>query len=259
MTQTERRIYLIQRLLNEQPRYQDIEVPQIESEQRTLLRSLLNIRAPREIDDDFLTVQDEYLQEETAQKTVTDLSELSPVSDGLYLWQGDITTLRCDAIVNAANSGMTGCYVPCHRCIDNCIHTYAGIQLRQECAEIMRKQGHEEETGKAKITSAYNLPCKYILHTVGPIISGPLRPQDEELLASCYRSCLELAEKYHMKSIAFCCISTGEFHFPNDRAAEIAVQTVKEYRKNTNSDMKVIFNVFKKVDDQIYRNLLTAD
>ena len=259
MTQTERRIYLIQRLLDEQPRYQDIEVPQIESEQRTLLRSLLNVRAPREIDNDFLTVQDEYLQEETAQKGVTDLSELSPVSDGLYLWQGDITTLRCDAIVNAANSGMTGCYVPCHRCIDNCIHTYAGIQLRQECAEIMRKQRHEEETGKAKITSAYNLPCKYILHTVGPIISGPLRPQDEELLASCYRSCLDLAEKYHIKSIAFCCISTGEFHFPNDRAAEIAVQTVKEYRKNTNSDMKVIFNVFKDVDDQIYQNLLTAD
>jgi len=154
---------------------------------------------------------------------------------------------------------MTGCYVPCHSCIDNCIHTYAGVQLRQECAAIMREQGREEETGRAKITSAYNLPCKYILHTVGPIISGPLTRADEELLASCYRSCLELAEQYSVKSIAFCCISTGEFHFPNDRAAEIAVRTVKEYRAEHESEIQVIFNVFKDVDYKIYQNLLAAN
>ncbi|MCH5299755.1 MAG: protein-ADP-ribose hydrolase, partial [Ruminococcus sp.] len=169
-----------------------------------------------------------------------------------YLWQGDITTLRCDAIVNAANSGMTGCYAPCHGCIDNAIHTYAEVQLRLECARQMRLQGHEEETGKAKISPAYNLPCKFVLHTVGPIISDRVTKRDRELLASCYRSCLELAEQNGVKNIAFCCISTGEFHFPNDLAAEIAVETVKQYRGN----MEVIFNVFKDFDYEIYRDLL---
>lgn len=259
MTQAERRIYLIKHLLAEQPRYQVLSVPADTAEQKRLLRSLMNIRVPQPIGEDFLAVQDEYLQGELAQKGVADFADLMPVSEGIYLWQGDITTLRCDAIVNAANSGMTGCYVPCHGCIDNCIHTYAGIQLRQECAAIMREQGREEETGKAKITRAYNLPCKYVLHTVGPIITGPLTGQDEKLLASCYRSCLELAEQYGIKSIAFCCISTGEFHFPSDRAAEIAVRTVREYRSENNSNIKVIFNVFKDVDYEIYRNLLTAN
>ncbi|MDE7261972.1 MAG: protein-ADP-ribose hydrolase [Oscillospiraceae bacterium] len=257
MTQTERRITLIKRLLDEQPRYRKISVPHDETEQRRLLRSMMNVRIPQQLSNDFLMMQDEYLREELAQRGITDIIDLSPITNGMYLWQGDITTLRCDAIVNAANSGMTGCYVPCHRCIDNCIHTYAGMQLRLECAAIMQEQGHEEETGRAKITKAYNLPCKYILHTVGPIISGPLTVQDEDLLASCYRSCLELAERHSIKSIAFCCISTGEFHFPNDRAAEIAVQTVKQYKKQ-HSEVKVIFNVFKDVDYKIYRNLLTA-
>lgn len=261
MTQGERRTFLIQRLLNEQPRYKDMEIPQDEAEQKRLLRSLFNIRMPANISDDFLRVQDAYLQEEISEKGITDLADLSPASKGIYLWQGDITTLRCDAIVNAANSGMTGCYVPCHGCIDNCIHTYAGIRLRHACAEIMKKQGHEEETGKAKITPGYNLPCKYVIHTVGPIISASGEPtkKDRELLASCYHSCLELAEQSDVKSIAFCCISTGEFHFPNDKAAEIAVQTVKNYRARTGSDMEVIFNVFKDVDYKIYRRLLGAD
>jgi len=257
MTQTERRITLTKRLLAEQPRYRKIPIPHVETEQRQLLRSLMNVRVPQQLSDDFLTIQDDYLREELARKGITDIADLIPIADGIYLWQGDITTLRCDAIVNAANSGMTGCYIPCHGCIDNCIHTYAGIQLRLECAAIMREQGHEEETGRAKITGAYNLPCKYVLHTVGPIISGVLTKQDEELLASCYRSCLELAEQRGVQSIAFCCISTGEFHFPNDRAAEIAVQTVKQYKEQ--SEIKVIFNVFKDVDYKIYRNLLTAD
>ena len=259
MNQAERLKFLIQRLLDEQPRYKGLAIPQDKTEQKQLLRSLFNIRMPESISDDFLAVQDEYLQEENAAKGITDLADLSPVLKGIYLWQGDITTLRCDAIVNAANSGMTGCYAPCHGCIDNCIHTYAGIQLRLECAGIMKKQGHEEETGKAKITSAYNLPCKYVIHTVGPIISGPLTDTDKELLASCYRSCLELAEQNEVKSIAFCCISTGEFHFPNDKAAEIAVHTVKDYKEQSGSHMEVIFNVFKDIDYEIYRGLLGAD
>ena len=258
MTQTERRIFLIHRLLDEQSRYKDMAIPQDETEQKQLLRSLFNIRMPGNISDDFLNVQDEYLQEETAAKGITDPADLSPVSEGVYLWKGDITTLRCDAIVNAANSGMTGCYVPCHKCIDNCIHTYAGIQLRLACAKMMQRQGHEEETGKAKITAAYNLPCKYVIHTVGPIISANNGPsmKDKELLASCYCSCLELAEQNGVLSIAFCCISTGEFHFPNDQAAKIAVQTVNDYKEQTGSNMEVIFNVFKDIDYEIYRGLL---
>lgn len=250
---------MIKELLAEQPQYCGMPVPANDAEQKRLLRSLMNVRFPRPASESFLTIQDEYLQEELAQRGLTDLADLTPASEGIYLWQGDITTLRCDAIVNAANSGMTGCYVPCHGCIDNCIHTYAGVQLRQECAAIMRAQGREEETGKAKITRAYNLPCKYVLHTVGPIITGPLTGRDETLLASCYRSCLELAEQRGVTSIAFCCISTGEFHFPNERAAEIAVQTVREYQTNQNSKTQVIFNVFKDADYQIYRNILTAN
>ena len=259
MTQEQRQLYLIGELLSEEPQYKNMAIPQNLEEQKRLLRSLMNVRRAKKINSDFLEIQNEYLREEIALKGITDLEDLLPVSMGIYLWQGDITTLRCDAIVNAANSGMTGCYVPCHGCIDNCIHTYAGVQLRLECARIMKMQGHEEETGKAKITSAYNLPCKYVLHTVGPIISGPLTQTDKDLLASCYRSCLELAEQNGVKSIAFCCISTGEFHFPNDKAAEIAVQTVKEYKKQTNSDMEVVFNVFKDVDYEIYRRLFCAD
>ena len=259
MNQIERRRFLIQELLKENLEYQGMEIPLNEDGQCKLLRGLMNIRRPKAISDKFLTIQDEYLQEETVGKGITELADLEPVLQGIYLWQGDITTLRCDAIVNAANSGMTGCYAPCHGCIDNCIHTYAGVQLRLACAEIMQRQGHEEETGKAKITPAYNLPCKYVLHTVGPIISGHLTKTNKELLASCYRSCLELAEENGVKSIAFCCISTGEFHFPNDKAAEIAVQTVKDYKEGTKSDMEVIFNVFKDVDYEIYRKLLSSD
>ena len=256
MNQEERRIKLIKLLLDENPEYQAIGIPDSVDEQRRLLRSLMNVRSPGAIDEDFIKIQDEYLTSATSEKGITDISDLPEVEDGIYLWQGDITTLKCDAIVNAANSGMTGCYAPCHGCIDNCIHTYAGIQLRNACAEIMRKQGYEEPTGHAKITPAYNLPCKYVLHTVGPIITGELTAEDEEMLRSCYRSCLELAAKNDVKSIAFCCISTGEFHFPNQRAAEIAIATVKEYRLKTNSRIEVIFNVWKDIDYKIYRELL---
>lgn len=259
MTQNERRIFLIKELLREQPRYSNQKIPADEQEQRSLLRSLFNIRMPMPANKEFLAVQDDYLQEETKHKGITEISDLKPIADGLYLWKGDITTLRCDGIVNAANSQMLGCFAPCHGCIDNAIHTYAGVQLRLACAELMEQQGHEEETGKAKITPAFNLPCRYVLHTVGPIIQGWLTKKDRELLASCYCSCLELAEKNNLRNVAFCCISTGEFHFPNDKAAQIAIQTVKEYRQETHTKMEVIFNVFKDEDYKIYRRLLGAD
>lgn len=256
MDQTERRHYLIKALLDENSEFADVEIPDSEQEQKRLLRGLINVRLPGITSDEFLKIQDDYLQEETIAKGITSLSDLKPVRDGIYLWQGDITTLKCDAIVNAANSGMTGCYYPCHGCIDNCIHTYAGIQLRNACADIMKRQGHEEPTGCAKITPAFNLPCKYVLHTVGPVITGVPTKEDKELLASCYRTCLELADKNKVMSIAFCCISTGEFHFPNKEAAEIAIDTVMEYREKNNSRIEVIFNVWKDTDYRIYKGLL---
>jgi len=259
MKQEERRLYLIRELLHEQPEYADMRIPAGEREQKNLLRSLFNIRMPKPADPAFLEIQDAYLREETKEKGITDLADLIPLQEKLYLWKGDITTLRCDAIVNAANSQMLGCFCPCHGCIDNAIHTFSGIQLRAACAGLMEKQGHEERTGTAKITPAYNLPCKYVLHTVGPLVRGRLTPEDQRLLASCYRSCLELAEQNGVRSIAFCCISTGEFHFPNDKAAEIAIRTVKEYQSQTNSQMEVIFNVFKESDFNLYRELLGAD
>ena len=256
MNQNERRIFLIQELLKENKRYEDMEIPQDFEEQRALLRALMNVRIAKNVDDEFIKVQDEYLKEEIKRKGIVDIDDLKPIKDGIYLWQGDITTLRCDVIVNAANSGMTGCYVPNHRCIDNCIHSFAGVQLRLECDEIMTKQGYSESTGQAKITNSYNLPCKYIIHTVGPIINGKLTSEDCDLLESCYKSCLELAAKNNLDSIAFCCISTGEFHFPNDKAAQIAVKTVEEFMKKETSLKKVIFNVFKDMDKEIYRKLL---
>ena len=259
MNQSEKRQFLIQSLLKERPEYRDMSIPTEPESQRQFLRGLMNIRAPQRIGADFLKMQDEYLKGETAAKGITDIADLTPIQPGLYIWQGDITTLRCDAIVNAANSGMTGCYVPNHRCIDNAIHTYAGVELRLACEELMEQQGYPEPTGQAKITPAFNLPCRYVLHTVGPIISGRVTKDDKELLASCYRSCLELAAENKLESVAFCCISTGEFHFPNDLAAEIAVRTVKEFLKKQTSVKKVIFNVFKDLDKAIYEKLLGAD
>jgi len=256
LTQTERRLFLIKELLDEQPEYRKMRLPSNSQEQRNLLRSLFNIRMPKPVTDEFLKVQNQYLQTETTEKGITNLADLTPIREDLYLWQGDITTLKCDAIVNAANSQMLGCFCPCHGCIDNAIHTFSGVQLRAACAELMRNQGHEEPAGNAKITFAYNLPCKYVLHTVGPIVCGIPTKKDEELLVSCYRSCMELAEKNGVTSIAFCCISTGEYHFPNERAAKTAIETVKDYKMQTQSQMKVIFNVFKEIDLHIYRELL---
>lgn len=258
MNQSEKRQFLLRSLLKERPEYRDMGIPAEPESQRQLLRGLMNIRAPQRIGADFLKMQDAYLQGETTAKGITDIADLTPIQPGLYLWQGDITTLKCDAIVNAANSGMTGCYIPNHRCIDNAIHTYAGVELRLACAELMEQQGYPEPTGQAKITPAFNLPCRYVLHTVGPIISGRVTAEDKELLASCYRSCLALAAENKLESVAFCCISTGEFHFPNELAAEIAVRTVKEFLEKQTGVKKVIFNVFKDLDKAIYEKLLQA-
>lgn len=259
MNQIERRLFLIRSLLNERLEYRDRRIPQDVSDQKLLLRGLLNVRPAQVCNPEFLRVQDAYLRQATAEKGITDCSALSPVQPGLYLWQGDITTLKCDAIVNAANSGMTGCYAPNHRCIDNAIHTFAGVQLRLACAEIMERQGCPEPTGQAKITPAFNLPCRYILHTVGPIVDESPTERDCAQLESCYRACLTLAAENHLESIAFCCISTGEFHFPNEQTAQIAVQTVKTFLNQKSSVKKVIFNVFKDLDREIYARLLRAD
>lgn len=256
MNQNEKRLYLIKYLLNENNKYFNATIPSDELEQKNLLRSLFNVRLPQPISDDFLIVQDEYLKEEIRLKGITDIKDLEYIENDIYLWQGDITTLKCDAIVNAANSGMTGCYIPCHNCIDNIIHTFAGIELRNDCNEIMMKQGHEEETGKAKITKAYNLPSKYIIHTVGTIVNGNVTNENQEELKSCYMSCLKLADEKKLSNIAFCCISTGVFGFPNQRAAEIAIDTVKRYKSENNSKIEVVFNVFKKCDYEIYKKLL---
>ena len=256
MNQSERRMYLIKELLKEQPGYRDMEIPANADAQRRLLRSLMNVRMAAPVDDGFLQIQDAYLQEENRKKGFVTLADMEELQEDLYLWRGDITRLAVGAIVNAANSGMTGCYQPCHNYIDNCIHTYAGMQLRSFCNEMMEEQGYAEPTGQAKITPAYNLPCQYVIHTVGPIVQGKLTQKDQDLLRSCYQSCLDLAEEKGIESIAFCCISTGVFCFPNARAAEIAVETVKEHKAQTGSDIKVVFNVFKEEDEGIYRRLL---
>ncbi|WP_147613077.1 protein-ADP-ribose hydrolase [Treponema pectinovorum] len=285
MTQSQRRLFLITELLSEDSGEAAVyfgvekkggvyEIPNDEKTQRDLLRALMNIRQPLPISNEFLKIQDEYLQELNRERGFTDIADLKPVKTAkpiktvqgdsgnyeLYLWQGDITTLKVDAIVNAANSQMLGCFSPLHACIDNCIHTYAGIQLRLECDKIMKKQGHAEPTGQAKITNAYNLPCKYVLHTVGPIINFSVRDKDKTLLASCYKNCLEKASEKNLESVAFCCISTGVFRFPAKLAAEIAVQTVEKWLSENphKSVKKIVFNVFTSSDLQIYRAIFGA-
>lgn len=250
--------YLLKYLLSESPEYRNISIPESGGERFALFRSLVNIRAPKPVSEDFLSVQDKFLKEMTAENGITDYRDLTPVKPRMYLWQGDITTLKCGAIVNAANSGMLGCFCPCHGCIDNAIHTFAGVRLRMECAELMRRQGFEEPVGRAKATGAYALPCEKIIHTVGPYVGGRLTEQHRQELKGCYISCLEAAAQNGISSIAFCCISTGEFHFPNEEAAETAVRAVCEFMQN-NRNIEVIFNVFKNEDFQIYKKLLSAD
>lgn len=262
MTQDERREWLISRLLAERNDLKGVEMPRDANEQRALLRGLLNVRPPEPAREEFLRVQDAYLHKRIQEMGVTRIEELRPVSkkgygDQLYLWRGDITTLATDAIVNAANSQMLGCFVPGHHCIDNAIHTFAGVQLRRACAEAMWAQGHEEPTGSAKITPAFNLPSKFVVHTVGPIVFGPApTARDELALRSSYRSCLEAAEEAECASIAFCCVSTGVFHYPNEQAAHVAIDEVCRYFDKTGSSMRVVFNVFLERDEKIYQSLL---
>lgn len=220
--------------------------------QRKLLRALMNVRPPMPLDENFLKLQDEILSAEVEERGVVKLEDILDVEKNIKIWQGDITRLKVDAIVNAANSALLGCFIPLHGCIDNAIHSAAGLQLRDACNKI---SSGDEPTGKAKITPAFNLPSKFVIHTVGPIITPNRKPiqAEENLLASCYESCLKLAAENNLTSIAFCCVSTGEFHFPNQRAAEIAVETVKKFLRENN--LVIVFNVFKNLDAQIYKNL----
>ena len=252
MTQDERRVWLIRALLDEQG-YRS-EVPRDVWEQKRLLRGLFNVRPPKAACEEFLAVQDAYLKEATREKGVTKLNDLKPIRPHQYLWRGDITTLAVDAIVNAANSTLLGCFSPNHGCIDNAIHSFSGVELRLVCNAIMQAQGHEEPTGGAKITPGFNLPARFVLHTVGPIVSGRLNERHCELLASCYKSCLALAAENGLTSVAFCCISTGVFGFPQREAAKIAVETVTAFQKDHPID--VVFNVFKEADLRIYQALL---
>ena len=267
--------YLIDYLLKEDLQYSEMQIPEMVGEKRDLFRALRNVRWPKPVSEEFLRLQDEELQEQLLEKGIVDLNKPSTFNSKLsttlnskpstlnyILWQGDITRLKIDAIVNAANSQMLGCFHPLHKCIDNAIHSAAGVQLREECYQMMLQQCHEEPTGQAKITKSYNLPCKYVIHTVGPIIpTGIPTPLQKEQLASCYRSIMQLADENHLESIAFCCISTGEFRFPNQLAAEIAVQTVKNYlTEHPDCSVKqVVFNVFKDVDKRIYEGTLTNE
>ncbi|WP_087971598.1 protein-ADP-ribose hydrolase [Oceanobacillus rekensis] len=256
MDQDARLDYLIDYLLKDNEKMKQYKTDTVD-EKIALFRALCNIRQPEPISEQFVKVQDAFLTQWNNERHVTSLHDLEAIQPQLYLWQGDITCLAIDAIVNAANSEFLGCMQANHQCIDNIIHTRAGVQLRLECDELIKAQGRKEPIGKAKITKAYNLPSNFCIHTVGPFIDqrgvSPLR---EQLLASSYYSCLALADEYQLGNIAFCCISTGEFNFPNQRAAEIAIQTVTEYIRDTRSKLHVIFNVFKDEDLQIYQTLL---
>ena len=277
MTHDEERKWLIIKLKSENPIYRKIPVPSDEQGQKDMLRTLMNLRMPAPVSAEFIEIQNAYLRRESIMKGIVDERTIEPcaLDSRLCIWQGDITRLRVDAITNAANKGMTGCYQPLHNCIDNCIHSAAGIELRLECARLMNLQGHDEPTGQAKITPGYCLPAKYVLHTVGPIVDGELRDAHRVLLRSSYKACLELAEHNKLRSVAFCCISTGVFMFPADEAARIAVDTVREYLDAQDARYseignyigsqdgssyrgieKVIFNVFSDRDRMIYENIL---
>ena len=258
MTHEQRRLWLIGELLAEDADRFGCKLPTGEREQKDLLRALMNVRPPRPIGREFFQIQDEYLSEEVRIGGVTDSAGLPGFGpdDRISLWQGDITTLKADGIVNAANSGLTGCYRPLHDCVDNIVHSKAGIQLRLRCHEIMREQGHEEPAGRAKITPAYNLPCAYVLHTVGPIVQGGLTAEHRETLRSCYTSCLELAEASGLRSVAFCGISTGVFMFPKAEAARIAVDTVRGFLDGHSGVRKAIFCVLSDASYDIYRSIL---
>lgn len=264
-TNEERLNYLIDVLKNETEQYKNLETPKSIEDKKVMLRSLMNIRQPKEISEEFLKVQNEYLKYRAEQKGIVYLKDIKtvPYSNKISVWQGDITRLSCDAIVNAANSRMLGCFVPMHICIDNCIHTFAGVQLRNECNKIMnefrKKYGpdYKQPTAIPIITDGYNLPAKKVIHITGPIVTGKLTQALEQDLANCYKNILDMCLQYNLKSVAFCCISTGVFNFPNKRAAEIAVETVtNRLKQNENKIDRIIFNVFKQEDKLLYEQLL---
>lgn len=239
-----------------------MEIPQNYYDKRNLLRSLMNVRPPLKVSEDFLKVQDEFLTNETLNKNLTAPDNIHENKGKISLWQGDITTLKVDAIVNAANSKLLGCFIPMHNCIDNVIHSAAGVQLREECNNIMNVQGRDEKIGDAKITDAYNLPSKHVIHTVGLAIPQGSKPSETDMakLKNCYISCLKLADLHNLESIAFCCISTGVFNFPKNKAAEIAITTVEEFLNSNETSLKhIIFNVFTDEDYMIYEKLLFGD
>ncbi len=252
--------FLLNYLIREQ---QDkIDIPTDTISKKNLFRSLMNIRPPTPVSDEFIKIQNEYLTNETLKKNPITCNDIHKVKGKLMLWQGDITKLKVDAIVNAANSKLLGCFIPMHNCIDNVIHSASGVQLRLECNEIMEKQSSDEDIGKAKITKAYNLPSKYVIHTVGPAISYNSKPtpKDEKKLVNCYKSCLEIATQYNLNSLAFCCISTGVFNFPKDKAARIAVKTVENYLNSNETSLNhIIFDVFGDDDYNIYKNILFGE
>ncbi|PTI46355.1 protein-ADP-ribose hydrolase [Staphylococcus xylosus] len=254
MQQVERLAYLIDYLWHEANGDKTLDLPDTEQARWEMFRSLINIRPAKGISNDFIDVQDALLNQYNKQQ-MTDMASLTPCLDNdIYLWQGDITQLQVDAIVNAANSQLLGCFEPNHNCIDNIIHTKAGVQLRLACAELIESQGKREGVGKAKITDAYNLPANYVIHTVGPQIrKTPVSRMNRDLLARCYRNCLEIADKHQLKSIAFCCISTGVFGFPQAEASRIAIDTVLNYKQIHQSGIKVIFNVFTDIDAKLYK------
>lgn len=268
-TQNERLDYLLHAFKEDSLHYRDLEVGKGFQEKRMALRSLMNIRMPGDMDEEVLNVQDEFLAEEARKKGIVSLTEIptvkeqygssQPFADKISIWQGDITRLSVDAIVNAANSQMLGCFVPCHRCIDNAIHSAAGIQLREECNSRMKEKRarfgkrYEEPTGQAMLTKGYNLPAKYVIHTVGPIVSSELNEGLRQDLKNCYQNVLGCCVEHGIRSVAFCCISTGEFHFPNDEAAKIAVETVREaLSENETAFDRMIFNVFRDLDRELY-------
>ena len=243
-------------------RDENIVVPGDIVQKKNLLRSLMNVRPPVPISEEFLQIQDKYLTNEILSKNLVGVDDIDEFEGKLMLWKGDITDLKVDSIVNAANSKLLGCFIPMHNCIDNVIHSASGIQLRLECDKIMKAQNKDEDIGGAKITKAYNLASKYVIHTVGPAIPQGLKPSslDCKRLESCYNSCLDIAGQYNLKSIAFCCISTGVFNFPQKTAAEIAINTVKKYLNSKDTSIEhVIFNVFVDEDYFIYNELLFGD
>ena len=261
--QDERLDYLVEEFKADSVHYRNLEIPNDTEGKRRILRSLMNIRMPKILSESVLSVQDDYLRERIRENGIVELADIPVIRDGLSIWQGDITRLTVDAIVNAANSQMLGCFVPMHTCIDNCIHTFAGIQLRAECARRMNRlrtrygKDYEQPTAVPMLTDAYNLPAKKVIHIVGPIVQDELTPALEKDLADCYRNTLDMCLENGLKSVAFCCISTGVFRFPGKRAAEIAVHTVTEWLSEHKGKMdRVIFNVFKYEDRGYYEQLL---